>query len=325
MKKTLFDYFSKKRKEPSKENESDTEGSGHSSVDIQANAMSLSTSDEIETTATFIDLHECLHFTRSADVDNGQTSEVRWFNAPSNLNTERTSILGATFATTDDESGPFFTDLNSRVPQLVQEKRFKNDPTKPTFFENKESPCQPHLKLYPETRFGSKLRRFKSSWYSEYKWLEYNEELDACFCFTCRVFFPNLTETTFTKTGFRDWKHAKEKGKGFNQHQSSNDHLKAVAICEERKMRNLRGQTVVASRVSLNSDHKQSWLFAVFNVSRYLCPNSLPFRGTNESDIGDGDGLFLRALSQLLFPLEEKWKKIHRNLPRNAKHTSPPW
>ena len=87
--------------------------------------------------------------------------------------------------------------------------------------------------------------------------MEYNEELDASFCFTCRRFLPNLTEMTFTKTGFRDWKHAKEKGKGFHQHQSSNDHLRAMEIYEEREMRKLRGCTVVASLVSLNTDHKQ--------------------------------------------------------------------
>jgi hypothetical protein len=57
-----------------------------------------------------------------------------------------------------------------------------------------------------------------------------------------------------------------------------------MEIYEERKMRNLQGSTVAASLVSLNTDNKQ-WLFAVFNVSRYLCANSLAFRGTNESDI----------------------------------------
>ena len=87
-------------------------------------------------------------------------------------------------------------------------------------------------------------------------------------------------------------------------------------------MRNLQGSTVAASLVSLNTDHKQL-LFAVFNVSGYLCANSLAFRGTNESDIDAADGLFLRAFSQLLFPLENKWKKIHEKLPKNAKYTSP--
>ena len=60
MKKTLFDYFSKKRKEPSSEDESKSQGSEHSSVEIQNSRMSLSTSDKIEITETFIDFEDIL-------------------------------------------------------------------------------------------------------------------------------------------------------------------------------------------------------------------------------------------------------------------------
>jgi hypothetical protein len=38
---------------------------------------------------------------------------------------------------------PFLTDLDSHVQQLVQDKPFKNDPSKPYFFENRKAPCQP--------------------------------------------------------------------------------------------------------------------------------------------------------------------------------------
>ena len=65
---------------------------------------------------------------------------------------------------------------------------------------------------------------------------------------------------------------------------------------------------VLASLVSLNADHKQS-LLAIFNVSKYLCANSFLFCGTNESDIGAEDSLFLRTFFQLLFPLEENPQK----------------
>ena len=77
-----------------------------------------------------------------------------------------------------------------------------------------------------------------------------------------------------------------------------------MEIYEERENRKLRSCTVVASLVSLNTGHMQ-WLFEVFNVSRYLCANSLAFRGTNESYIDAGDGLFLRTFSQLLSPLKK--------------------
>ena len=39
--------------------------------------------------------------------------------------------------------------------------------------------------------------------------------------------------------------------------------------------------------------------------------------------IDNGDGLYLRTFSQLLFPLEPKWNDIHKRLPQNAKYTSP--
>ena len=58
------------------------------------------------------------------------------------------------------------------------------------FFENTNNPCQPYLKSYPERKIGSKKRAFNSDWY-KYKWLEYCQELDACFCFACRVFLPH--------------------------------------------------------------------------------------------------------------------------------------
>ncbi|XP_028410822.1 zinc finger protein 862-like [Dendronephthya gigantea] len=276
--------------------------------------MSMSISDENETR---IDLEERLHFP-ATDIHHEQKREARKHVCLvlSQVQNHRARFRATRGTTPNVDSRPF-TDLNLHVGQDVGEEPFKT-----SFFANKKAPYQPNLKVYPGTRFGTRLRCFKSSWYNEYKWLEYNEEMDACFCFPCRLFLTNPTESAFTKTGFRDWKHAKEKGKGFNKHQCSSDHLRAIEIYEEKKMRNLRGCTVVASLVSLSTDHKQ-WLFAVFNVSRYLCANSLPFRGTNESDIDKGDGLFLRAFSQLLFPLEEKWKKIHKNLPKNAKYTSP--
>ena len=97
--------------------------------------------------------------------------------------------------------------------------------------------------------------------------------------------------------------------------------MNATGSYEEGKILNSQGCTIGTSFVSLNYDQKQ-WLFAVFNVTKFLCANGLPFRGSHGSDIDTADGLFLRAFSQLLFPLEPKLKKIHKNLPKNAKYTS---
>lgn len=190
------------------------------------------------------------------------------------------------------------------------------------FFENKTAPNQPRLKVYPPTLFGKKSRRFNASWYKSYTWLEYNEEIDAAFCFACRV-FPSKSkhsESTFVTTGFRDWKNATDRSKGFVKHISSHGHQFAM---ENWLSFTQRSSTSVTQSLMQVTDEQKKRLFAVFNVTRYLCANGLPFRGTDESEILEGDGLFLRTFSELVFPLDESWKKIHEHLPKNAKYTSP--
>lgn len=94
-----------------------------------------------------------------------------------------------------------------------------------------------------------------------------------------------------------------------------------MAIYEQHKLRKtLNSGTVASSFASTSIDQKQ-WLFAVFNVTKFLCSNGLPFRGSHESNIETADDLFLRAFSPLLFPLEPKWRQIHKNLPNNATYT----
>ena len=189
------------------------------------------------------------------------------------------------------------------------------------FFTNTNEPCQPLLETYPKRLFGSKQRSFYSDWYNKYKWLEYSEELDACFCFPCRVFLPYTKEKTFTKTGFRNWKHACESGKGFDQHSQSPDHTSAMILWVDRDKRDVTNNTVKDIVVQPTSEQRQ-WLFTVFHVVRYLSANELPLRGDTETDIITGDGLFLRTFSQLLFPLDPKLIDIHTRLPVNAKYTS---
>ena len=78
-------------------------------------------------------------------------------------------------------------------------------------------PSQPVLQNYPLTSFSGKKRCFNSGWYSSYSWLEYSVDKDACYCYPCRFFSlseaaSSYAKDTFTKVGFRDWKHATGKG-----------------------------------------------------------------------------------------------------------------
>ncbi|XP_058776974.1 uncharacterized protein LOC131651326 [Vicia villosa] len=90
-----------------------------------------------------------------------------------------------------------------------------------------KGPMQPDLSSFPRTPFGSVKRAFSKSWYKSYTWLEYSEIKDATYYFYCFLFKqPGRAEhfdfEVFTKSGYRDWKHA---SKSFKDHVGSHNSL----------------------------------------------------------------------------------------------------
>ena len=86
-------------------------------------------------------------------------------------------------------------------------------------------------------------RASKQSWFDDHKWLHYDENLDAAYCFTCletvkcNAISSKTMENAFITEGYTDWKHAKEKptksqptGKGFYKHELSDCHREAVEM-----------------------------------------------------------------------------------------------
>lgn len=59
---------------------------------------------------------------------------------------------------------------------------------------------------YPFTEFGKNRRRFSSSWYKQFPWLEYSPITDAAYCLYCFLINQNPTghfgSTAFTIEGF---------------------------------------------------------------------------------------------------------------------------
>ena len=82
---------------------------------------------------------------------------------------------------------------------------------------------------------------FQHSWFDDHKWLHYDKNLDAAFCFTCleavkcNAISSKTLEKAFITEGFTDWKHVKEKpsknqlkDKGIYKHKLSECHREAV-------------------------------------------------------------------------------------------------
>ena len=83
-------------------------------------------------------------------------------------------------------------------------------------------------------------------------------------------------------TGFRNWKNATDECKGLSKHSSTEGHREAMENRWNYLKRNTK--SVAQSFVTARGDQRK-WLFAIFNVTRYLSAIGLSFRGSAESDI----------------------------------------
>ena len=170
---------------------------------------------------------------------------------------------------------------------------------------------RPLLSSYPKKKQGKQERSFQRAWYDSFCWLGYFENVDVCFCYACRVFAKDsVKEKTFTQTGFSNWKTAMETGRGFNKHQNSEVHVRAMACWRERQYRENRGQTV-KNLIKLNPEHK-IWLKTVFNTTKYLVANGQPFRGNDENTNFEeqaSGGLYLKHSLTFILPKILIWKR----------------
>ena len=299
---SLFTYFKRKRRDESS-NEKEVR-----SQTSQSDCESLSTTDMMTSPSNVIDSTSSL---MSIDFETSMDNDICV-----SSNDHRGKELETEGEREDVASASSSSTSSCHVSSITSTATT-------TFFENKKEPHRPHLKSYPKKKQGKANRSFNPEWYRNYSWLEYFEELDACFCFPCRVLLTNSKEKVFTRTGFSDWKHALSTGKGIIGHNGSKGHENAMALWQERNLREKEKSRQIQNQVlSVTSEHKK-WIFAVFNVVRFLSANGLPFRGDTEHDIDSGDGLFIRAFSQLIFNLDPNLKDIYNRLPRNAKYVSP--
>ncbi|KAK7603344.1 hypothetical protein V9T40_003346 [Parthenolecanium corni] len=182
-----------------------------------------------------------------------------------------------------------------------------------------DRPNRPILQSYPKTDG----RNFRSQWFDQFKWLEYNPEIDACFCYVCRTFITTETkETAFVKTGYRNWKNALEKNRGFRKHEETSTHLVCLSKWEEYKVRSTINQEV-STLVNDNvlSKHRY-YVRSVFEVIQFLAAHELPFRGDYVKEDHSETGLF-RALFEYTLKKDQELQNCLKCIPENAKYLSP--
>ncbi|XP_041860486.1 uncharacterized protein LOC121652026 [Melanotaenia boesemani] len=135
---------------------------------------------------------------------------------------------------------------------------------------------------------------------------------------------PRPTDSTFSVTGFHDWKHAVETGKGLNKHAGSKEHLTCEAMWKDKERR-IHTSKEISTLINTDQlQHNRYYVSAIIDVVEFLAVNQLPFRGDHDAFIGmnkDGCGLFL-SLFEFSLRKDAELAKIAKTIPRNATYTS---
>lgn len=185
-----------------------------------------------------------------------------------------------------------------------------------------EGPTQPRLKVYPKLQSGSQTRSFQYEWYKRYEWLEYSVTNDRVYCFPCRLFGGSVghKEVTFTNDGFRVWKKMHEKAL---KHGESTYHINAMQKWINFKSSQQHGNI----HQKLDSQHKQQvldnrdYVKTLLNIVITAAKSNMAFRGHDESENSLNKGIFLEIFD-LLKRESEKFQKLVKKIPNNAKYTS---
>jgi hypothetical protein len=190
-------------------------------------------------------------------------------------------------------------------------------------------------KTFPKTAHGQntkgerKLRSFNAEWYTSYPWLEYSQETDSAYCFSCRHFcLPTtlgLGDKGFIENGFKNWKKATYKDAGFSKHNKSKEHRDAMVSWMSYK-------TMLANNTSvhglLDEGYRQQiednryYIKCIADVLLLTARQNFAQRGHREGSMSDNQGGFL-AILNLLASRDEKLKKFLDATSNHSKYLSP--
>ena len=185
-------------------------------------------------------------------------------------------------------------------------------------------PVRPMLKQFLKRMISGKLRSFSSQWYAPYPFVEYSIQMDAVFCYACRLFPPVLvcTEKEFVKTGFRNWKKIGEK---LQKHAQSEFHKHSIAMWGAYKQVKAHGSIAeqLDSQLSATIQSNRNFLKTktIAQVAILCARQNMALRGHDEQDTSLNKGNFLEILD-LLAAHSDEFKDRLSTSPRNCKYTS---
>lgn len=148
-------------------------------------------------------------------------------------------------------------------------------------------PHQPHnITCIPPQELGSKVLRFQKHWFQEFPWLHFDASVNGVLCFICGsasrqglATLAKCKKDSFTNTGFRNWKNAREK---FGKHQNTTAHHLAVNDLQAQKQSTVTAQ--ISSKARGDQLLAQNALLCIISSVRYLAQQGLALRGKEGDD-----------------------------------------
>ena len=142
--------------------------------------------------------------------------------------------------------------------------------------------------------------------------------------FPCRMFNEGKSHSTFTKVGFRDWKHATGKRGMLTVHDKCSTHLKAMVAWSQYKL-NAKHNTSIAERMESSRaqaiSNNRHYLKALIEVILFCAVQEISLRGHTESCEAPNQGNVLEILHLLAAHDPIVQQRLEKG-PRNALYTS---
>ncbi|XP_042433023.1 zinc finger MYM-type protein 1-like [Zingiber officinale] len=187
-----------------------------------------------------------------------------------------------------------------------------------------KGPIQP-IYDYPFTECEGQKRRFQSSWFQKYPWLEFSIEKQSAFCFPCYVFDTNSAQfDTFTVTGFKNWKRVNYKNCPFKRHEGDGNSRHSFAMRKWGDLKNLDQHIDRRLEKQSSKQIEQNRLLLKVSIEsvKFLAMQGCAFRGHDESIASKNHGNYLELVA-LLGRMNPEIGSTLEKASKNAKYTSP--
>ena len=190
-------------------------------------------------------------------------------------------------------------------------------------------PWQPMLQkdMYPPTVFGNQRRRFQSSWYKQFSWLEYSILKDATFCFPCFIFEKDTsTQHAFTIDGFKSWKRVNDSKRcSFLVHVGgpNSPHNNAMNALHDLSKVTGHIDKVINAQSSEEIKKNRLRLTATIESVRWLSLQACALRGHDESPSSHNRGNLIEMIKLMGRLNVDISNVVLENAPKNATYTSP--